>query len=132
VKLLPALQFKNYYMKAAVLESYNHFSWKEVPDPEFKPDEVLVRIQFASICGTDMHIFPGDFHPRTPVPFIPGHEMGGLVAEVGSEVSDFARGDKVAVDPIIWCGRMPRLPEKALSGLHRFKTAGCRHGWWFC
>ncbi len=94
-------------MKAAVLESYNQFVWKEVDTPVPNPDEVLVRIRFASICGTDMHIFPGDFHPRTPVPFIPGHEMGGVVAAVGSEVSGFVPGEKVAVDPIIWCGRCP-------------------------
>ncbi|HKL31966.1 MAG TPA: alcohol dehydrogenase catalytic domain-containing protein, partial [Tangfeifania sp.] len=90
-------------MKAAVLESYHHFKWKEVETPKVKPGEVLVRIKFASICGTDMHIFPGDFHPRTPVPFIPGHEMGGVVAEVGDGVTGFVEGDKVAIDPIIWC-----------------------------
>lgn len=94
-------------MKAAVLEAYNHFEWKEVETPKVKPGEVLVRIQFASICGTDMHIFPGDFHPRTPVPFIPGHEMGGVVAEIGDGVSGYEEGDKVAVDPIIWCGECP-------------------------
>jgi D-arabinose 1-dehydrogenase-like Zn-dependent alcohol dehydrogenase len=42
-------------MKAAVLESYNHFVWKDVETPKVKPGEVLVRIRFASICGTDMH-----------------------------------------------------------------------------
>ena len=92
-------------MKAAVLESYNRFEWKDVPSPEVKPGEVLVKIQFASICGTDLHIFPGDFHPRTPVPFIPGHEMGGVVAEAGEGVTGFETGDKVAIDPIIWCGK---------------------------
>ncbi len=96
-----------HFMKAAVLESYNHFKWKEVETPKVKPGEVLVRIQFASICGTDMHIFPGDFHPRTPVPFIPGHEMGGVIAEVGEGAAGFAKGDKVAIDPIIWCGECP-------------------------
>ncbi len=111
-------------MKAAVLESYNHFSWKEVPDPVVKPDEVLVRIQFASICGTDMHIFSGDFHPRTSVPFIPGHEMGGVVADVGREVSGFAVGDKVAVDPIIWCGECPACMNKHFPACTGLKLLG--------
>ncbi|MDD4144789.1 MAG: alcohol dehydrogenase catalytic domain-containing protein, partial [Prolixibacteraceae bacterium] len=94
-------------MKAAVLESYKKFVWKEVPSPTIKDNEVLVRIRFAGICGTDMHIFPGDFHPRTRVPFIPGHEIGGVVAEAGREVSGFRVGDKVAIDPILWCGECP-------------------------
>ncbi len=111
-------------MKAAVLESYNHFAWKEVKTPEVKPGEVLVRIKFASICGTDLHIFPGDFHPRTPVPFIPGHEMGGRVAEVGEGVSGFKEGDKVAIDPIIWCGECPACRRKHYPACTRLKLLG--------
>lgn len=91
-------------MKAAVLESYRNFNWKDVPSPVPRPNEVLVRIKYAGICGTDLHIFPGDFHPRTPVPFIPGHEMGGVIEEMGQDVDGFSPGDKVAIDPIIWCG----------------------------
>ncbi|MCG6187581.1 zinc-dependent alcohol dehydrogenase [Maribellus maritimus] len=94
-------------MKAAVLETYNNFVWKEVTTPEVKPGEVLIRIKFASICGSDMHIFPGDFHPRTPIPFTPGHEMGGVIEDIGEGVSGFEAGDKVAIDPIIWCGKCP-------------------------
>lgn len=111
-------------MKAAVLESYNRFVWKEVETPKVKPGEVLVRIQFASICGTDMHIFPGDFHPRTPVPFIPGHEMGGVVAEVGEGVAGFQPGDKVAVDPIIWCGKCPACQRKHYPACTSLKLLG--------
>lgn len=111
-------------MKAAVLESYNHFEWKEVETPKIKPGEVLVRIQFASICGTDMHIFPGDFHPRTPIPFIPGHEMGGVVAEVGEGVSGFEPGDKVAIDPIIWCGECPACLRKHYPACTSLKLLG--------
>ena len=111
-------------MKAAFLKSYNHFVWKEVETPKVKPGEVLVRIQFASICGTDMHIFPGDFHPRTQVPFIPGHEMGGVVAEVGEDVSGFERGDKVAVDPIIWCGECPACQRNHYPACTSLKLLG--------
>ena len=94
-------------MKAAVLETYRNFVWKDVPTPKVKPGEVLIRIKFASICGSDMHIFPGDFHPRTPIPFTPGHEMGGVIEETGEGVKDLKVGDKVAIDPIIWCGECP-------------------------
>ena len=111
-------------MKAAVLESYNHFVWKEVETPEVKAGEVLVRIKFASICGTDMHIFPGDFHPRTPVPFIPGHEMGGIIVEVGEGVSGLKNGDKVAIDPIIWCGECPACRRKHYPACTSLKLLG--------
>ena len=91
-------------VKAAILSEYRKFT---LSDTELKapgPSEIQVRIRYASICGTDMHIFNGDFHPRTPVPFIPGHEMGGIVQELGENIKDLIPGDKVAIDPIIWCG----------------------------
>jgi len=94
-------------MKAAVLTEYRKFEIKELSMPEIKPEEVLVRIEFASICGSDMHVFNGDFHPRTPVPFVPGHEMAGIIEMTGAEVKGFETGDKVAIDPIIWCGKCP-------------------------
>ncbi len=111
-------------MKAAVLESYNKFVWKEVPTPIIKPGEVLVQIKFASICGTDMHIFPGDFHPRTQVPFIPGHEFGGVVFEISEGVSGFEVGDKVAVDPIIWCNECPACLRKHYPACTKLKLLG--------
>ena len=91
-------------MKAALLEKYRTFKIKQLPEPEIKEDEVLVGVRFASICGTDQHIFTGDFHPRTQPPFIPGHEFAGVVENVGTKVRGFQIGDRVAVDPIIWCG----------------------------
>ena len=111
-------------MKAAVLEAYSQFTWKDVPTPKVKPGEVLVHIKFASICGTDMHIFPGDFHPRTQVPFIPGHEFGGIVDEIGDGVTGFAVGDKVAVDPIIWCGECPACQRKHYPACTKLKLLG--------
>jgi len=91
-------------MKAALLNEYKKFQWidREIGDP--KAGEVQIKVSFASICGTDMHIFNGDFHPRTPVPFIPGHEMAGTVEMTGTGVTGYAIGDKVAIDPLIWCG----------------------------
>ena len=91
-------------MKAAVLQEYRKFHWEERDIPDPAQGEVKIRTTFASICGTDMHIFNGDFHPRTPVPFIPGHEIAGIVDSLGPGTSGFTPGEKVAVDPIIWCG----------------------------
>ena len=92
-------------MHAAVLDKYGRFSYKQVPDPIPQDNEVLVKIKYAGICGTDQHIFSGDFHPRTRLPFIPGHEFSGSVAALGKGVEGFQTGDPVTVDPIIWCGK---------------------------
>jgi threonine dehydrogenase-like Zn-dependent dehydrogenase len=94
-------------MKAAVLTSYGHVEWKDLETPGYKGDEVLIRVSFASICGSDQHIFTGEFHPRTHTPMIMGHEFAGTVEKVGEHVKGFAPGDKVAPDPIIWCGECP-------------------------
>ncbi|MFC1528665.1 zinc-binding dehydrogenase [Candidatus Latescibacterota bacterium] len=94
-------------MKAAVLTEYKKIQWKDVPEPEIGNSEVLVKVSFASICGTDQHIFNGEFHPRTKLPLIPGHEFVGTIAEIGGDVTGYKPGDRVAVDPIIWCGKCP-------------------------
>mgnify|MGYP006289627381 CR=1 FL=1 len=94
-------------MKAAVLTEYNRVEWKEVEKPVCGPGEVLIRVTYGCICGSDQHIHKGEFHPRTRTPLIMGHEFGGIVEEVGKEVEDFHPGEKVAPDPIIWCGHCP-------------------------
>jgi threonine dehydrogenase-like Zn-dependent dehydrogenase len=101
-------------MKAALLTEYNRIEYIDVPTPAAGPGQLLVRVQYASICGSDLHIFKGEFHPRTPVPFIPGHEFAGVVEQVGANVEGFAPGEQVAIDPIIWCGQCPAC----LHGIH--------------
>ena len=91
-------------MKAAVIKKYGTIVTEDVSKPVMKNNHVLIRVKYASICGSDQHIFKGEFHPRTKLPLIPGHEFAGIVEEVGNEVKGFSRGDKVTVDPIIWCG----------------------------
>ncbi len=94
-------------MKAAVLTEYGKITWMETEMPEIKETEVLVKVSYAGICGTDQHIFSGEFHPRTHVPFIPGHEFAGTIVETGQAVHNYKAGDRVTVDPIIWCGKCP-------------------------
>ena len=92
-------------MKAAVIREYGKIGIEEVEKPELMNDHVLVKVKYASICGSDQHIFKGEFHPRTKLPLIPGHEFAGVIEEVGKEVRNLLPGDKVTVDPIIWCGK---------------------------
>lgn len=92
-------------MKAAVLVEYGRIEWREVKQPVLDSDEVLVRVGYAGICGSDQHVYRGEFKPRTSLPLIQGHEFGGTIAQVGRAVEGRRPGDRVAVDPIYWCGK---------------------------
>jgi L-iditol 2-dehydrogenase len=73
------------------------------PEPAPRADEVLIEVEFAGICGTDLHILKGHWKCRTPV--ILGHEFCGRVAALGENVSDLAIGDRVvAGNPAQTCG----------------------------
>ena len=74
-----------------------------MPMPAPGPNDVIVQMAACGICGTDQHIFEGDFFPSYPL--IGGHEVAGEVAEVGSNITDLRVGDRVAVDPCIFCGQ---------------------------
>ncbi len=91
-------------MKAAVIREYGKIALEEVAKPALHDNNVMIKIKYASICGSDQHLFKGEFHPRTKLPHIAGHEFTGIVDEVGKNVKNFKVGDKVTVDPIIWCG----------------------------
>jgi D-arabinose 1-dehydrogenase-like Zn-dependent alcohol dehydrogenase len=82
-------------MHAAVLEEYRRFKWKQIGQPEIADNEVLVKVSFAGICGSDQHIFKGEFHPRTTVPFVPGHEFAGVITSTGRKVLNYKIGDMV-------------------------------------
>jgi len=92
-------------MKAAVIREYGKIAMEEVEKPVLLDNNVLIRVKYASICGSDQHIFKGEFHPRTKLPLIPGHEFAGVIEEVGRNVKNLTPGEKVTVDPIIWCGK---------------------------
>ncbi|PCJ98059.1 MAG: hypothetical protein COA50_03800 [Flavobacteriaceae bacterium] len=111
-------------MYAAVLEEYNQFQWKEVAYPTMGDDEVIVKIAYASICGSDQHIFLGEFHPRTPIPFTPGHEFAGHVISKGPNIKNLEVGDLVAIDPIIWCGDCPACEREHYPACTSLKLIG--------
>ncbi len=89
-------------MKAALYEAPYKVGVHDVVRPEPGPHDVQVRVRACGICGTDQHIFQGDFFPTYPL--IGGHEMAGDVSAVGSEVTTVAPGMRVAVDPSLFCG----------------------------
>jgi len=111
-------------MKSAVLEKYQQFTIREKIIPSVKPTEVLVHVKYASICGSDQHLFKGDFHPRTTLPFTPGHEFAGVVEKIGSDVQGISIGDHVAVDPIIWCGECDACKNHHYPACEKLRLIG--------
>ncbi|WP_195218907.1 zinc-dependent alcohol dehydrogenase family protein [Leuconostoc lactis] len=93
-------------MEALVLTGIKSLELKEIAQPEIKPNEVKIHTAFAGICGTDHALYAGlpGSAPAVP-PIVLGHENSGVVVEVGSEVTNVKVGDRVAVDPNIYCGQ---------------------------
>ena len=94
-------------MKALVKAKREPGIWmQDVPAPEVGPNDVLIRVRKASICGTDIHILNWDaWSQRTvPVPLTLGHEFMGEVAAVGSAVTGFQVGERVSAEGHITCG----------------------------
>lgn len=111
-------------MKASVLTEYRKLEWLEVPEPAISDSEVLIKVHYAGICGSDMHVFDGEFHPRTSTPLIMGHEFGGTIVAAGGAVKNFKAGDRVAVDPIYWCGRCPACQLQHFPACTSLKLLG--------
>ena len=80
---------------------------REVPVPALGPDDVLIAVETASVCGTDLHIYHWDrwAQQRIKPPYIPGHEFSGTVAAVGERVVSFQPGDFVSAEMHVACGR---------------------------
>ncbi len=95
-------------MKAIVKQNAELGLWLEdVPEPEVGINDVLIRVERAGICGTDVHIYQWDdwAQQTIPVPMVVGHEFVGSVVEVGSNVADFKIGDIVSGEGHVVCGR---------------------------
>jgi len=90
-------------MKAAVLEELNKIVVKEVPTPEIDENGILVKVKSCSICGSDIRIFHYG-NSRVKPPTIIGHEIAGEVVEVGSYVTKFKVGERVAIGADVPCG----------------------------
>jgi L-iditol 2-dehydrogenase len=98
-------------MKALLLTEYKKLELTDMPVPEIGPDEVLIRVRACGICGSDVHGFDGSTGRRIP-PVVMGHEASGVIEAKGSNVKNFAEGDRVTFDSMISCG----------------KCSFCRHG----
>jgi propanol-preferring alcohol dehydrogenase len=85
-------------MKAAVVREFGKpLSIEQLPIPDLPPGQVLVKIVATGVCHTDLHAANGDWPVKPQLPFIPGHEGVGYVAQVGAGVTMLKEGDRVGV-----------------------------------
>lgn len=93
--------------RAVFMTGLNKMEIREVEAPKIKENEVLVKLEYVGICGSDVHYLEhgaiGDFVVNGD--FILGHECAGEIVEVGSKVTDLQIGDKVALEPGCTCGQ---------------------------
>jgi L-iditol 2-dehydrogenase len=102
-------------MKAALLTAIGKFEIRNVPEPQNIGDnDVLIKLKTIGVCGSDIHYYTQGRIGSAVVqfPFIVGHEAAGIVEKVGKNVTRVKSGEKVAIDPAVYCGHC----DQCLSG----------------
>ncbi len=93
-------------MKALVLSEERKLLFHEVPRPIVKEDEVLIKVKACGICRSDVDMYHNKIGAGRPsLPIVLGHEFSGIVEQIGASVNNVSCGDKVSVDPHLYCGK---------------------------
>lgn len=91
-------------MKALIYEGPKEMNMREVPVPSPNRGEIVIRVEYSGICGSELSGYLGQNSLRIP-PLIMGHEFSGTIASLGDGVSRFKRGDRVTANPLVSCGQ---------------------------
>lgn len=89
-------------MLQQVMTNPGEIIFREVPVRR-QENQVLVKIMNIGICGSDIHVYHGK-HPFTKYPVTQGHEVSGEITELGKNVTEFHVGQKVTIEPQVYCG----------------------------
>lgn len=99
-------------MLAATYTQGGKFQLEDIPVPQYGEDEIVVRVQAASICGTDLRIIQHGHHKlQTGQKIVLGHEFSGIIEAVGRHIRDYKIGQRVGVAPNIGCGHCDQCIE---------------------
>lgn len=90
-------------MLQAVMTKPGSIDIRQLNQPEIADHQVLIQVKRIGVCGTDIHVYHG-LHSSTSYPVVQGHEVSGVIAEVGKNVKGFSKGDKVVFMPQVTCG----------------------------
>lgn len=91
-------------MLQQVMTAPGEIRFERVPVPQAGPGQVLVKIKRIGICGSDIHVYHGK-HPYTSYPVTQGHEVSGQIAALGEGVTDLRVGQRVTIEPQVFCGK---------------------------
>ena len=91
-------------MLQEVMTAPKQITFREIPVPEPGDDQVLVKIMKIGVCGSDIHVYHGT-HPFTSYPVTQGHEVSAKVVSWGANVSGFSEGQRVTIEPQVYCGK---------------------------
>ena len=87
-----------------VMTEPGRITFREIDIPQVQADQVLVKIKRIGVCGSDIHVYHGE-HPYTSYPVTQGHEVSGKIVKTGEYVKNFKEGQKVTIEPQVFCGR---------------------------
>src|SRR5512139_2815615 len=111
-------------MQAAVFRGAEEIEVAEVPQPELEGDEVLIRVAYCGICGSDLEAFQtGMYEPG----MIIGHEFSGTIAALGSRVAGWQIGDRVVVSDVLACGECAPCRQGRLDACASLTMIGVTH-----
>ena len=91
-------------MRQQVMTAPGEIIFRDIPVPEIADNEVLVKIARIGVCGSDIHVYHGK-HPFTAYPVTQGHEVSGRIEKLGKDVTGFRVGQKVTIEPQVYCGK---------------------------
>jgi len=110
-------------LKAVVYPKALSYMIKDIPEPELKPDEVLIKVMSCGVCRSDEHVFKGEYFNVFPI--VPGHEFAGIIDKVGSAAEGFHIGDRVTADNTINCGHCYYCRRNQPLYCENFQALGC-------
>jgi L-iditol 2-dehydrogenase len=112
-------------IRQVLVRSIEDVTVERVPAPVPGAGELLVRSTVVGVCGSDMHAALGT-HPFIDLPYRPGHEVVGVVAATGEGVDGFAPGDRVTIEPNLYCGDCPQCRSGRYNICQELKVFGCQ------
>ena len=112
-------------IRRVLVRSIDDITVERIPAPVAGDGELLVRTTVVGVCGSDTHAALGH-HPFMSLPYRPGHEAVGVVAAVGTGAEAFTPGDRVIIEPNLFCGQCPQCRSGRYNICQELKVFGCQ------
>ena len=111
--------------RRVLVRSIDDITLEEAPVPRPGDNELLIRSTVVGVCGSDTHAALGH-HPFIALPYRPGHEVVGVVEATGARAGGFAPGDRVIIEPNLYCGRCAQCRSGRYNVCRQLEVFGCQ------